>query len=85
MSQKIIIFLGPPGVGKGTQAERYTKYKSLAHVSTGVLLRDHVENKSELGLIAKGILDSGELVSDNLVISMLQERLNEEDALNGAV
>tara|TARA_B110000014_G_scaffold127538_1_gene87881 strand:+ start:1041 stop:1601 length:561 start_codon:yes stop_codon:yes gene_type:complete len=85
LSQRLIIFLGPPGAGKGTQAERYTKYKLLAHISTGVMLRNHVENKTQLGVIAKEILDRGDLVPDNLVISMLQERLNEEDASNGAI
>ena len=76
MTQRLIIFLGPPGAGKGTQAERYTEYKLLAHISTGVILRDHVESRTELGLSAKEILDSGDLVPDNLVISMLQERLD---------
>jgi len=85
LSQRLIIFLGPPGAGKGTQAERYTEYKLLAHISTGVLLRDHVENKTELGLSAKEILERGDLVPDNLVISMLQERLNHADASEGAI
>lgn len=85
MTQRLIIFLGPPGAGKGTQAERYTEYKLLAHISTGVLLRDHVENKTELGLITKEILDRGELVPDSLVISMLQERLNVVDTAGGAI
>ena len=85
MSQGLIIFLGPPGAGKGTQAEKYSELKSLAHISTGVMLRDHVENETELGLIAKDILERGDLVSDNLVISMLQERLKEEDAKKGAI
>lgn len=85
MSQKLIIFLGPPGAGKGTQAERYTDHKSLAHVSTGVMLREHVERNTDLGVIAKGILDKGNLVPDELVISMLKERLEEEDASKGAI
>ena len=85
MSQGLIIFLGPPGAGKGTQAEKYSELKSLAHISKGVMLRDHVENKTERGLIAKDILERGDLVSDNLVISMLQERLKEEDATKGAI
>jgi len=85
LSQKLIIFLGPPGAGKGTQAERYTNHKSLAHVSTGVMLREHVERNTNLGVTAKGILDKGDLVPDELVISMLKERLGEEDALKGAV
>jgi adenylate kinase len=85
LSQKLVIFFGPPGAGKGTQAERYASSKSFAHVSTGVMLRDHVENKTELGLIAKEVLDSGKLVSDELVIAMLKERLDYEDASEGAV
>ena len=80
MSQKLIIFLGPPGAGKGTQAERYTDHKS-----TGVMLREHVERNTDLGVIAKGILDKGNLVPDELVISMLKERLEEEDASKGAI
>lgn len=85
MTQKLIIFVGPPGAGKGTQAERYTDHKSLAHISTGVMLRAHVERRTDLGIIAKEFLDKGELVSDELVISMLRERLIEEDASNGAI
>lgn len=85
MSQELIIFLGPPGAGKGTQAEKYSELKSFAHISTGVMLRDHVESRTKLGVIAKDILDRGDLVSDDLVISMLQERLKEEDAGKGAI
>ena len=85
MSQKLIIFLGPPGAGKGTQAEKYTDHKSLAHISTGVMLREHVERNTDLGVIAKGILDKGILVPDELVISMLKERLEEEGASKGAI
>ena len=85
MSQGLIIFLGPPGAGKGTQAEKYSELKSLAHISTGVMLRNHVEDGTALGIIAKDILGRGDLVPDDLVISMLQERLKEEDAKKGAI
>ena len=81
----ILIFLGPPGSGKGTQAEIISKKFDIAHISTGVMLRDHVDRETDLGLKAKSILDEGSLVPDNLVIEMLKERLNSDDCKNGAI
>ena len=81
----LVIFLGPPGAGKGTQAETIAKEKNLAHISTGDMLREHVSNKTELGKIAKTLLDEGKLVPDSLVIEMLQERLLSNDCVNGAI
>ena len=81
----LVIFLGPPGAGKGTQAVTIAKEKNLAHISTGDMLREHVSNKTELGKIAKTLLDEGKLVPDSLVIEMLQERLNSNDCVNGAI
>ena len=81
----LIIFLGPPGAGKGTQAVTIAKEKNLAHISTGDMLRDHVSNETELGKTAKTLLDEGKLVPDSLVIEMLQERLLSEDCVNGAI
>ena len=81
----LIIFLGPPGAGKGTQAVTIAKEKNLAHISTGDMLREHVSNETELGKTAKTLLDEGKLVPDSLVIEMLQERLLSDDCVNGAI
>lgn len=81
----LVIFLGPPGAGKGTQAVTIAKEKNLAHISTGDMLREHVSNKTELGKIAKTLLDEGKLVPDSLVNEMLQERLLSNDCVNGAI
>jgi len=81
----LVIFLGPPGAGKGTQAVSIAKEKNLAHISTGDMLREHVSKETELGKIAKNILEEGKLVPDSLVIEMLQERLLSSDCVNGAI
>ena len=81
----LVIFLGPPGAGKGTQAVTIAKEKNLAHISTGDMLREHVSNETALGKIAKTLLDEGKLVPDSLVIEMLQERLRSNDCVNGAI
>ena len=79
------IFLGPPGAGKGTQAVKIASEFSLAHISTGDMLRAHINNKTDLGKIAKSVMDEGQLVSDDLVIEMLVERLGSDDCNNGAI
>ena len=81
----LVIFLGPPGAGKGTQASKIAEEKSLAHISTGDMLREHVSSGTELGNTAKTLLDEGKLVPDSLVIEMLIERLNSEECKNGAI
>ena len=81
----LVIFLGPPGAGKGTQAITIAEEKNLAHISTGDMLREHVSNETELGKTAKTLLDEGKLVPDSLVIEMLQERLLSDDCVNGAI
>ena len=81
----ITIFLGPPGAAKGTQSEKLSETFKLTKISTGVMLRDHVENETELGLIAKDILNKGNLVSDDLVTAMLIERIGKPDCDNGAI
>ena len=81
----LVIFLGPPGAGKGTQAATIAKEKNLAHISTGDMLREHVNNKTQLGKIAKTLLDKGKLVPDSLVIEMLQVRLLSKDCVNGVI
>ena len=81
----LVIFLGPPGAGKGTQAAKIAKEKNFAHISTGDMLREHVSSGTELGSTAKTLLDEGKLLPDSLVIEMLIERLNSEDCKNGAI
>ena len=78
-----LVLLGPPGAGKGTQAERICASRSLIHVSTGDLLREAVKAGTELGVEAKGYMDRGELVPDELVLSLLEERIGREDAAAG--
>ena len=80
-----LIFLGPPGSGKGTQASRLAASLGIPQVSTGDLLRSHVAKGTPLGAIAKPIMESGALVPDDLVTRMLKERLAEKDAANGAI
>jgi len=74
----IVIFLGPPGAGKGTQAQRLVEEKGFLHISTGDLLREAVKNQTPLGLKAKEYMDRGELVPDDLIIALIKEKLPEE-------
>lgn len=74
-SHQVIIFLGPPGAGKGTQAERLAADQDLLKISTGDILRDHVARGTELGLEAKPIMDAGRLVPDHLLIALIRDRL----------
>lgn len=78
-----LIFLGPPGAGKGTQAQIVAKWLSIPHISTGDILRAAVKNETELGLKAKSHMDAGNLVPDDLILGMIRERLNEPDAKAG--
>ena len=73
--KKKLLFLGPPGAGKGTQANLFCKKYELDHLSTGELLRNEVSSGSELGLKAAKIMNKGELVSDELVLSIVEARL----------
>ncbi len=75
-----IVLLGPPGAGKGTQAELLAGRLGLIHISTGDILREHVEKGTELGLQAKKFMDSGKLVPDDLVVDIVAERLKEKGA-----
>jgi Adenylate kinase and related kinases len=70
---KIIIFLGPPGAGKGTQAQLLKERNGFIQVSTGDLLREAVKNQTELGKLAKKYMDEGKLVPDDLIISLIKE------------
>ena len=78
-----LIFLGPPGCGKGTQAQRLIEEYRIPQVSTGDLLRRAVREKTKLGLEAKKFMDRGELVPDTVVVGMVKERLREKDCQGG--
>jgi adenylate kinase len=80
-----LIFLGPPGAGKGTQAERISRELSLPHLSTGDMLRDAVTRGTELGLLAKPIMARGDLVPDEIVLGMVEERLKRPDCASGFI
>lgn len=78
-----IVLLGAPGSGKGTQAERVTKKYNIPHISTGDLLRAEVEAGSTLGKQAREIMESGKLVSDAIMLGMIEKRLAQGDTTNG--
>jgi len=80
-----IVFLGPPGSGKGTQASLLRERLDIAHISTGVLLREAVDQRTELGLKAKAFMDAGELVPDDLMLGLIEERLGQPDVANGFI
>lgn len=80
-----LVLLGPPGAGKGTQAEKLSAYFGIPQISTGDILRHQVSQNSELGTKAKSYMDSGQLVPDDLVIKMVERRLKEPDAKRGYI
>ncbi len=81
----IVILFGPPGVGKGTQAKILSKEMNIAHIATGDILREAVSRGTEMGKKAKAYMDRGELVPDDVVIGIIQDRLREDDAKNGFI
>ena len=83
MSELNLVLLGPPGAGKGTQADRLREDFALPYFATGNILRDAVGNGSELGREAKGYMERGELVPDELICGVIAERLDSVDADNG--
>ena len=78
-----LIILGPPGAGKGTQAAFISSEKNIPHISTGDMLREAIKNGTELGLQAKAVMDAGNLVSDELIIELVKERISRDDCKNG--
>jgi adenylate kinase len=80
-----LILLGPPGAGKGTQAERLGSLYAIPHISTGDIFRENLRKGTALGLEAKGYMDRGELVPDDLVISIVRDRLTAPDCSDGFI
>ena len=78
-----LVFLGPPGAGKGTQASLIADFYEVPHISTGDILRTNVAEKSSLGIQARNYMDKGDLVPDQLILDMVKERLENPDAQNG--
>lgn len=78
-----LIIVGPPGAGKGTQAESIIKKYQIPHISTGDILRENIKEETDLGLEAKKYMDQGDLVPDNLVVALVQDRLTRKDCENG--
>lgn len=78
-----IVLLGPPGAGKGTQAESICSSYSIPHISTGNMLREAIEAGTKLGLEAKSLMDSGILVSDEVIIGLVEERISAPDCSSG--
>jgi adenylate kinase len=80
-----LIFLGPPGAGKGTMASRLAQDKGIPHISTGDIFRENINNGTDLGKKVKSILDSGELVPDELTVELVKDRLNQGDVSAGFI
>jgi adenylate kinase len=83
VSERNLVLLGPPGAGKGTQAERLTNDFDVPYYSTGIILRAAVDEDSKLGREAKGYMDRGELVPDELICRVIEERLDSGEADDG--
>lgn len=85
MERKILVFLGPPGVGKGTQAAKLSAELKIPHISTGDIFRDHLKRETELGQKAKGFMNEGQLVPDELTIQLINSRIIEDDCEAGYI
>jgi adenylate kinase len=80
-----VVMLGPPGAGKGTQAQALAEAVNVPHVSSGDLFRDHLERQTALGLLAKSYMDPGELVPDDVTVRMVIERISQPDCVAGVI
>lgn len=80
-----IVLLGPPGAGKGTQAQVISHEMNLAHISSGDLFRENLKNQTELGKLAQGYMNRGELVPDDVTIAMVRDRISRPDCEGGAL
>ncbi|HET6881271.1 MAG TPA: adenylate kinase [Pirellulales bacterium] len=80
-----LIFIGPPGAGKGTQSQRLLEYLGIPHLSTGDMLREAVREQTEAGRLAAPYMDAGQLVPDDVIIKLVDERLHEGDCDQGAL
>lgn len=78
-----LVLVGPPGAGKGTQAEHISTDRGVPHISTGDIFRANVSEGTELGVLAKSYMDKGDLVPDDVTIAMVRDRLGQDDAANG--
>ena len=80
-----LLMLGPPGAGKGTQSERFARTRGIPKISTGDILREAVTTGTDIGCRAKATMDRGELVDDDVMIGILRDRIEREDAQGGFV
>ena len=80
-----LIFLGAPGAGKGTQAEKVSDKLNIPTISTGNIIREALKNETEMGLKAKSFIESGKLVPDEVVIGIINDRLAKDDCKNGFI
>lgn len=78
-----LILLGPPGAGKGTQAKELARKFEIPHISTGVILREAIQKGSELGKLAKSLIDGGNLVPDSVMIDIVRDRIGQDDCRRG--
>lgn len=78
-----LVILGAPGAGKGTQADLLADYYNIAHISTGEILREHMRNKTEIGIKVQEFMNKGQLVSDDIVIEIFKQRIRQSDCQNG--
>lgn len=80
-ASEVLLLMGPPGAGKGTQADRVAHDRGLVKLSTGDMLREHVKRGTELGVRAKGIMEAGDLVPDDLIIAMVRDELEDQQGV----